>query len=875
MKQKWRLEVNSLMTKIIRTILLLFVILDSAEAFFAQRISWWTLRLDELESKKKGLESKKNGRIENGLSVLFEKDSARCRETIEVLKKNTAVEGTPLTIEAIRANIHQSLLPIYSLRFFEIITETAGREASRANAKNLLNDTLKNLFLEDAKSDGNTAWEYSPAATLSSEEADLLALELTIGKIMEQFDPLYRKMAESIEQDIVARGKKQGDKIEVKNLSALIRQKAAEKCLELEEPADSGAALQKSGTWKRFSAALTHSASLIDDVRRYLENAGVPSQAEKARYYLHNIASLDKIVFDAESEKAIAAFEEKQQGESSIKSAEQFAIPSPSKVLSALDVRRRKLLSGITGNENREFFEKAGEALSEAAAHCLRNSEKSIEACKKTECAAASEISQAQEKISKLRDFSSAYIEKSMAFLEWASKSRSVDPRKLVDDYRYFTERSGAYMNFLRSLAEKSISIAMFDNAELHLKFVVGVKKSSKALAILQQIKFPESTLFQSLADRDINMLKKHRSQLAETAQRTQRDINTALASYQSRMEELAKKRQSRSSKLEAGLAQYDMDQLIITLREYASYYSTLVYADTALKRYAEEYRTVESPKDSAEENTRARAIRQGRLIPFIEDFDSEKLRHEFAVKNYLRKEIRSLMAKVRSLSVFYRQNGFSVGSMFTSEDSDRIAELLDRQPRAEVADWIMTETNFEDIDRKAVKKLALSSIKKDWKLDEGGKFIDTEKTEVLIEPHGIRFSMPGVWIEEPIDEYLAERKISKAYRSRDGSVSIYVSAGTLAEGTSLYDHSAAWHQRLGSKIVKSASGRSGEFDYQWVLARDPKNRVRESYALKSGAKEAVIISGQSPKDRYNFFHKKMEMIKESFRKIEPSKQSQ
>ncbi len=859
------------MKKAFGILLFLFIILNSAEAFFAQRIYWWTLRLDELESKKKGLERQKKSQFDTGLSTLFDKDSARCRETIEVLKKNTTVEGTPLTIESIRSNIHQSLLPIYSLRFFEIITERAGRESSRTKSKSVLNDTLKHVFFEDAKGDETSSPQNLFAPTLSAEEADLLALELTIGSIMEQFDPLYRKIAEAIEQDIIARGKKQGDTIEIPNLSALIRQKAAEKYLEIEEPTEYSAALQKSGTWKRFSDNFTHAVSLIDEVRQYLDNAGTSSSVEKARYYLRNIASLDKIVFDAESEKAITELEGKLQSRNFTKSAEIFAIPAPGKILGALDTRRRKLLSGIAGNENREFFEKATAALDETAAHCLRASEKAIESCKKTECAASSEILEAQEKISELRNFASSYIEKSITFLEWASKSRSVDPKRLLDNHRYFTERIVGYMNFLRSLSEKSIPIALFDNPELHLKFVVGVKKSSKVLAILQQIKFPENSLFQSLADKDINKLKKYRTQLAETAQRTQRDINTALASYQSRMNELAKKRHGKNSKLDAGIAQFDMDQLIMTLREYASYYSTLVYADTALKRYAEEYRAVESPHDSTDEHTRARAIRQGRLIPLIADFDSAKIRHEFTVKNYLRKEIRSLMAKVRSLAVFYRQNGFSVGSLFTSEDSDRIAELLDRQSRVEVADWVMTEINFEEIDRKAVKKLAFSAAKKDWKLDEGGKFINTEKTEVLIEPPGIRMRLPGAWIEEPIDEYLSERKISKAYRSRDGSVSLYISTDTLPNGTSLHAHSAAWHNKLGSKIVKSASGQLREFDYHWILARDPKNRVRESYAIKFGDKAAIIISGQSPKDRYNFFHKKMELIKESVRKIEPS----
>lgn len=858
-----------IMKRAIGTILILFTVLGSGEAFLSQRITWWTLRLDELNNKKREIESKKNGNLEHGLISLIEKDSARCRETIEVLKKNTTTDSSPMTIESIRAHIHQSLLPVYSLRMFEIITESAGRDASRHKARNLLSESLKKIFAEDTKQEEDISPEGALTTALTNEEADFLALELVFGSIMEQFDPLYRKIAETIEQDITSRGKKQNDRIEIPNLSALIRQKAAEKCLEIGEPYDTDAALQKSGTWKKISRSLARSASLIDDVHRYLENAGAVSKVEKARYYLHNLASLDKIVFDAEFEKAITDIEGKQKNTNTIHPSESIALPSPNKILTSVDARRRKILSAITGNENQDFFEKALTSLNEAAGHYLHASDKAIEACKKNECATAAEISATTEKLRELRNFSSSYIEKSIAFLEWASKSRSIDTKSLVEDYRYCSERSSAYMNFLRSLAEKSISIAMYDNADLHLKFVVAVKKTPKILATLQHINFPEKNRFQSLTENDINTLKKHRSQLSETAQQTQRNLNTALATYQSRMEELAKKRQGKASKLEAGLAQYDMDQLVITLREYASYYSTLVYADTALKRYAEEYRAIESPKESTEINIRARAIRQGRLIPLIEDFDPERIRRELATKNYLRKEIRSLMAKTRSLAIFYRQNGFSVGSLFTVEDSGRISELLDRQSRHEVADWIMTETNFDDIDRKAVKKLSLSSIKKDWKLDADGKFIGTEKTDVVIEPQGIRFSMPGVWIEEAVDEYLSERKVSKAYRSRDGSVSIYVAIGTIAEGASLSDHSAAWHNKLGSKIIKSAGGRISEFEYQWVLARAAKNRVRESLILKSAPSEAVIISGQSPKDRYNFFHKKMEMIKESIRKAE------
>jgi hypothetical protein len=103
----------------------------------------------------------------------------------------------------------------------------------------------------------------------------------------------------------------------------------------------------------------------------------------------------------------------------------------------------------------------------------------------------------------------------------------------------------------------------------------------------------------------------------------------------------------------------------------------------------------------------------------------------------------------------------------------------------------------------------------------------------------------------------------------------VYVSISPLREESALSEHSISWHNTIGSKIVKSGTGRAGNFEYYWVLARDGKNRVRESYALKSKPGTAVIISGQTPKERYNFFRKKMDLIKDSFEKTTPTQKAQ
>ncbi|MCX7678735.1 MAG: hypothetical protein N2316_05900 [Spirochaetes bacterium] len=855
-------------------IALLILMLLPAEAFIDRRIAWWSLRLEEIEGKTEAIKKQKYGFSDPNLIDLYQKDAKRCKETIEILKKNIPQEQHRYTIESMQARINQLLMPVYSLRLLELITEHAGKESARTEARNFFSTTIKNLF-ETKSTQGNAIKQEKFIPTLTNDELDVLAIELIVGTFMDSFDPLYKKLATSIEQDIMSHSKQQGDSFEIENLNALIQEKAMEKCGELNFPDEMLSALQKSGTWKLIFRKLLQSAIFINDVHRYLEDADAMSHAHDATYYLKNLSSLDKIIFDAETERTISHIREKFNRLYENEEYTSISLPTPEKIFKSIDNCRRKILANIAGNEAKEFFEKANDSLVEVITHIIRPSEKLIESCKKNECAASTEIESATKKLSILKEYSLKYSEKSLSFLEWAAKTRSIDQKLLLEDYNYFTERLISYMNFIRSLTEKSASTAFFESAELQLKFVVAAKKNQKVLTILQNIPIHEKSLFPSLNASTIAALKKYKSLLTENANRTQRDINTALTAYQSRIEEYAKKRQNKNIKLEAGIAQYDMDQLVSTLKDYTSYYSSLIYSENALKRYADAYKAIEIPKDDSEAETRNLALRHGTLIPFIDGFEINKLKNEYRTKAFLKKEIRALMAKIHATGVFYRQNGFSVSSLFSVDDAAKISEMLEKQSGVVVGDWTMNEGNVEEVDKKAIKKLLHTSQKQEWKLSTNGSYISSDKTTVVLEREGIRFSIPGIWIEEGIDEHLAQRKIVKAFRSRDGSSSIVIASSLLDGNPTLIDHATLWHTTLGSKIVKSGVKRIGTNEYYWTLARDEKNRVRESFTVKITPHEALIISGQSPKERYNFFHKKMEMLLTTLERIGSSQKMQ
>lgn len=846
------------------------LLLTTGEAFINRRIAWWYLRLEEVESKIEAIKNKKHTSFEPRLLDLYTKDAARCREMIELLKKNIPSQQQTHTIESVNTHIQQSLIPIYSLRLLEIIAENVGKESVRNDARNFYFHMLKDFLQSQKSSLNNISQENFPFQPLTNDEADLLAAELTIGSFMDSYEPLYKEIVTSIENEIMSHSKKDTELIEIENLASIVQEKALTKCTKINKPTEIHSAFLKSGTWKMISRKLLQSIIFINDIHRYLDEAGIISTANDEFYYLKNPLPLDKIIFSKKAERIISEIEEKNITVGENEQEFPFSIPNFEKISKKIDNKRRKLLGNIVGNENKDFFQKSTDLLMDVVTNFFKPLEKSIEACKKNECASGHQIEQAQKKISILQEYAIKYVDTSASFLEWASKTRSFDPKSLLEDYNYFTERSITYMNFIRSLTEKSSTVAFFNNAELHLKFVVATKKNQKVLTILQNIQLPEKTIYPTLNPSTIEALKKCKSQLAETSNRVQRDINTMLATFQNRIQEQTKKHQIKNIKLEAGIAQYDMDQLVNILKEYTSYYSTLNYGEIALRRYAEAYKAIESPKDEGEIETRSHAFRQGALIPLIDGFDIERLKNEYTTKQLVKKEIRNLMSKIHATGVFYRQNGFSVSHLFSQEDAAKISDMLEKQTQITVADWTMNENNFEEIDKKAIKKLIHASQKQDWKLSQNGTFLSSEKTNVLLEHEGIRFTLPGIWIEETIDEHLSQRNIVKSFKSRDGSSSIFVAKIPLEGNLILSEHSALWHTKLGSKVVKSGLKQIGNFEYHWSLARDPKNRVRESFTLKIAPNEAIIISGQSPKDRYNFFQKKMEMVLQSLEHISP-----
>jgi hypothetical protein len=849
------------------TLLAFLLAYSAAEAFISQRSAWWNMRLDELAEKKAELSKKAAAPIDRSIIALMDRETARGRDTLELFKKNTSAETRAISIEEIRTYIHQSLLPLYSLRCLESIIESAGNDqiisASRAVFARRSEGQFRSLMAH--ASPGASA---DAPARPGREEADLLALELSIGGVINQYDAKYRETAAAVERDVMAAAAPRENGHDVAEIRAIIRESAAAKCaaLTLVNNETLSGALEQSWTWRGAAVTIERDAKIASEINRLFAAAEIPAPSEKSGYFARNTLSLDQLYFGSIAEKYQARFDGTRPGAKKGAPPEAFRLPEFAKITRAVDVRRRKVLQGITGGENEQFFITSTAGLRGAAAKYTRPVEKKIEACEQGECENAAEIPQARKSLAAQQKLADEYAGESVPFVRWVSKSRSVNGAEVLADYRYRADRTVSYINFIRSLAEKSAGIAAMHSPDHHMKFAVYIKNAPVIFSKLQASCAIDRAVLPALTAEENSEIRGLRAGVTAAAGAAQRDISAAYTSYHARHGELNRTRAAKEGRRDAGIAQYDMDQMAATLNDYVALYGTLSYSDRALKRYHDMYRKLEGAEGGPQAAMRDRAVRTGSIIPLLDDFDTAAMVRENAARAYLKKEIQVMVSRIRSIANLFRQYDISTSHIMSQADAARLLDRLDKSPQAPVADWMMNETNAAEIDRKAVEKLARAGMKRDWRPLPAGDKNPPAGTAVELEGFSLKFTIPEGWTEDRADSYHNERGIFKVYRSRDNTSSIEVARISPPHESPLNELSLTWHRKIGSRVMKGKWGRQDGKDYYWTIARDQGRQVRESYAFGDGP-HTVIISGSTPRERYGFFRKKLEGVINSMNK--------
>ncbi|HPA71060.1 MAG TPA: hypothetical protein PKY31_02245 [Spirochaetota bacterium] len=836
----------------ISSLVLVLLAATAAEAFISQRTAWWDIRIGELADRKTEILGGNPPAVDRNVTALIDREITRGNETLDLMKKNTSSRPRPISAGEIRAMIHQALTPLFSLRCLESIMEGSESErissSSRAAFERKANEKLHD--------------DTVPARALGRDEAKVLSAELVLGAIINQYDSLYNGTATAVENEVFA-GHGKGDvTADINEVRERVRESAMKKCAALDFLTDRAIsdAMEQSATWRNEAASVVRHHQNVTEIRKLLSGAGISVSADRAGYFARNHHSLDQVYFDRVAGRYHADFEKIRPPRKRGAALEAFRLPDFSLVTKAVDAHRRRLLQGITGREDEGYFTAAAESLRTAADRITRALERKIEACEQGECDNAHAVNQARADLDKERTLADRYAGESVDFVKWAAGSKSVSGAAVVSEYRYRSERYSSYLNFVRLLVEKSAGIAPLRSPDHHLKYAVHVKNAPGLFSTLNGAFAVDRSVLPSLTAAENASIRRHRADFSAAMTASQRDISTAHASYLARHGEINRTKFEKETRRDAGIAQFDMDQMVNTLNDYVTMYGTLGYSEKALKRYQELYRKISAGENGASRSERDDAIRAGTIIPMLADFDTAAMAREHATRSYLRKEISAMVSRIQSLANLYRQYDISTGHIMTQRESSRILDSLEKNPRVAVADWVMDEKNAAEIDRKAVQKLAQAGMMRDWRPSVSSSGEGPAGTLVEISRPQMRVTLPEGWLEERIDDYHSERGIVRLFRSRDNTSSIEIARLSPESESPLNELSLAWHRKLGSRVMKGKWGRQNETDYYWTISRERAGNVRESWAFGEGA-DAVIISGSSPRDRFGFFHRKLEGV--------------
>ncbi len=818
--------------------LLLFA--GASFAFIDQRSAWWSLRIDELTETKENIQSGAFPGIDRGITVLLDREIVRGRETLELMKKTGVFEPRRVSNEELRADIHAILMPLYSLCSLEAVLTGCDDVKTAALAENAA-EKLAGTKLR-----------------LSRGEKNQLSLETVLSAVLRRFDSRYRETAAAIET-AVARKAEAGDSLfDPDELRDFIREKAVSLC-EMKSGINEDeieAAIPLTWSYKNITASLERTGKLRRETGILLEKAGVTMPDEKLDYFTRNIHSLDRIYFEKKSRDGISRYNSTVNSKARNASEHPaLRLPEFRSIIATVDAHRRNILAGITGRETDAFFSAAETRLNSAATEKTREAEKRLAACDKNECGTASDRLDARKALDLAADLAGSYAGDSLDFIRRMSLSRSVDGDSITADFRYRAAVHGAYLNFIRSLAEKSGGIALLKTREHHPRYASAVRGLSRLFPRLGSSFTVEREILPFLGKEGSVEIRKIMADFKDALRNGQAAVSASYDAFNKRTAALDRKKSASESRLDTSLARYDMDRMTETLADYSSFYATLTYPEKALDQYRDAYKRLESGEDLP--RRRDSVLKTGSLIPYLDGFDITRIRSERETKNFLKKEIRALTARLSALENLYRLHGISIPGSVTRDESPAILEILNKNPRVLIGDWKMDETNITDIDKKAIQKLALSAMKRDWRPSHDGDNPGAAGARVKIESPSLAFTLPSGWAEVETKTYHNERGIFKIYGSRDETASVEL-VKIEEPGSPLNELSIEWHKRIGSRVVKGKWGRKGEMDYYWTISKDRSNHIRESYTFNLG-NGAMIISGLSPRDRYGFFTKKME----------------
>ncbi|MFH0976798.1 MAG: hypothetical protein V1874_13520 [Spirochaetota bacterium] len=305
------------------------------------------------------------------------------------------------------------------------------------------------------------------------------------------------------------------------------------------------------------------------------------------------------------------------------------------------------------------------------------------------------------------------------------------------------------YINNLKTAAENCSSLSILDSPSLQKKFYSTMVKVSNLFNIIGFSLSPENNITKLLQQQDVNEITLLKNDFTESIKKARSDINKVQAFLLKEQEENNNKFNDPQNDLNGKLADLEIKLFSDSISSYFKEYESFTYNQRALSGYSEKYDQLEKEiKTGSASNSFEYAVKMHSIFPLLKDFNVSKIEREYENKQYLINLILRDIARLQTLMNVYKREGLKTRTI--SPDINSIKEKLRYKKEVAVGTWMMNETNFEKVNRKAVQKLEMSMKRIIWKSKNSAK--NNSKTQdniVKLDNYNIKSVMPNGWLEQ------------------------------------------------------------------------------------------------------------------------------
>lgn len=453
--------------------------------------------------------------------------------------------------------------------------------------------------------------------------------------------------------------------------------------------------------------------------------------------------------------------------------------------------------------------------------------------------------------------------EKFADFIAAVESLRDPSGQRLAEIYRDGISRSDKRASFAVELYAECAKLHAAADFEMQTILIREARKTTGKL-FLSPVILPAFDVkwAVSMDNEQISSLRKRGSVHEASLEKYRKDINISCRDFSLELNNEKKQDADILKRSRITAARHEVYEITRALDDYRSLAKEFTYSEGAFRRYADYYNTEYDNARSARLTPDVKRIIESKtIIPYVDDFDTDKIKAEKTSKVFCNERVRSLASRIRSLSFHYKNAQIILSDYPSPREIDTAIKEVSKTTSMQVSAWKMTEDNFELTDEKAALQIFVSATKSLWtESPEVALSADNNMRELFLGGETLTFRLPALWSDTKLNTApsLREKELA-GFTSPDKSAMIRVLNMPL-DNAELNEFVWKWVSRGDGVPVTSKWGTSGTGDFFYCVARRNNGIIRECYAVKIGD-DALVFEGESTNGKFNFFTGKLEAV--------------